>query len=143
MLLFILRITTVMCINTDFNTSHVTVYHQEISIYTVQLHISIHLMLLFISAIFNHPQFFVKFQYISCYCLSIRNGKKEQNSYNFNTSHVTVYRYVTYHKNGIKTFQYISCYCLSWTTITTIFYYINFNTSHVTVYPYFLCITFD
>ena len=38
----------------------------------------------------------------------------------FNTSHVTVYRYVTYHKNGIKTFQYISCYCLSLTALSSV-----------------------
>ena len=75
------------------------------------------------------------FQYISCYCLSYLRHVYSHLSLNFNTSHVTVYRYhstsfffatfISIHlmllfiPSGIlsswstTTFQYISCYCLS------------------------------
>ncbi len=78
--------------NGYFNTSHVTVYRSRTHLIPNNL----------------------LFQYISCYCLSIRTGKKEQSSYNFNTSHVTVYRQecINYGMTA-DAFQYISCYCLS------------------------------
>ena len=119
----------------NFNTSHVTVYR-----------------------IGTHPKAKgCKFQYISCYCLSRgddnKNTIREIFQYiscyclsdlqifllhclrNFNTSHVTVYRFppgftisvnryfntshVTVYHSGLDfacdfpLFQYISCYCLS------------------------------
>ena len=71
MLLFIGQ-ETAICIPgiTDFNTSHVTVYH----LYVLSL------------------IFLTRFQYISCYCLSMQEG-------------------ITGH--DARGFQYISCYCLS------------------------------
>ena len=77
----------------------------------------------------------IKFQYISCYCLSwlpraIRSGVP-----NFNTSHVTVYPGKPVSKDGKNTFQYISCYCLSHHQLNSALIILNFNTSHVTVYP--------
>ena len=55
-----------------------------------------------------------KFQYISCYCLSNPIARIPIPEHHFNTSHVTVYRLAGYviHDNSL-----------------------NFNTSHVTVYP--------
>ena len=75
--------------------------------------ISIHLMLLFIisSPCLFSP--FFKFQYISCYCLSVPFNKFLFCYIHFNTSHVTVYRIRNRIKFQIGVFQYISCYCLS------------------------------
>ena len=75
------------------------------------------------------------FQYISCYCLSYLRHVYSHLSLNFNTSHVTVYRYhstsfffatfisihlmllfIMYSRvdfSQYSIFQYISCYCLS------------------------------
>ena len=113
MLLFIavtLGMTT-RCLN--FNTSHVTVYQsgspylstvprfQYISCYCLSFrlllhntekHISIHLMLLFISGIQERVRREYKFQYISCYCLSFAVWRPLRIFLYFNTSHVTVYR---------------------------------------------------
>ena len=96
----------------DFNTSHVTVYpevdhiieiktpFQYISCYCLScsgrmvratIHISIHLMLLFIPFCIIPPLFHFKFQYISCYCLSMMPLTRSQPDWYFNTSHVTVY----------------------------------------------------
>ena len=55
--------------------------------------ISIHLMLLFIAFGFILFFFDIKFQYISCYCLSYSSNKELVDLKDFNTSHVTVYRY--------------------------------------------------
>ena len=96
------------------------------------------------------------FQYISCYCLSYLRHVYSHLSLNFNTSHVTVYRYhstsfffatfISIHlmllfitwfesiKNKLDGFQYISCYCLSYTVECGEPYITYFNTSHVTVY---------
>ena len=55
----------------NFNTSHVTVYRKAVAKAGRCFFISIHLMLLFID-IFPDIQFpSNKFQYISCYCLSL------------------------------------------------------------------------
>ena len=97
-----------------FNTSHVTVYLYYISIAYFFHIISIHLMLLFIIKLiipvpilerFQYISCYClsteipknlsdlqEFQYISCYCLSVNEEPEEFNDYNFNTSHVTVYR---------------------------------------------------
>ena len=54
----------------DFNTSHVTVYHPDVHrILRINI-ISIHLMLLFIWMISFASCTGIRFQYISCYCLS-------------------------------------------------------------------------
>ena len=117
-----------------FNTSHVTVYHNQ--------------------AVMNKLNGL--FQYISCYCLSLRimtvmyintdfntshvtvyqhrSRRRKHNiaisihlmllfivfrrlcrscKNNFNTSHVTVYHYKEHNPNRLHGFQYISCYCLS------------------------------
>ena len=59
------------CHHTHFNTSHVTVYLIIFIHLSITLHISIHLMLLFIVS--HNSLYFVQlqFQYISCYCLSV------------------------------------------------------------------------
>ena len=120
-----------------FNTSHVTVYlhrtklilvlqnlFQYISCYCLSLlsaltpasiHISIHLMLLFIHFCFVLPIFIPVFQYISCYCLS----QSEEDE-----------------MPAVYSFQYISCYCLSILILNILPSILYFNTSHVTVYPF-------
>ena len=102
------------CHHTHFNTSHVTVYLIIFIHLSITLHISIHLMLLFIVS--HNSLYFVQlqFQYISCYCLSPLLCCFYFSKIHFNTSHVTVY---------LSNFFAPSCA------------YIHFNTSHVTVYP--------
>ena len=139
-----------------FNTSHVTVYRELKSSYFTSLIISIHLMLLFIMSSDILLISYAAFQYISCYCLSIAILKLIWSLYYFNTSHVTVYLYIssaTAHTAFISIhlmllfipfthqtsfwlllFQYISCYCLSLHCKDGTCYLCNFNTSHVTVY---------
>ena len=58
------------------------------------------------------------FQYISCYCLSETTTEHRTLLSHFNTSHVTVYRFIHVHKSIFIQFQYISCYCLSHRTET-------------------------
>ena len=99
-------------------------------------------MLLFISALIEGDAQKIRFQYISCYCLSRTNLMVWKMVYDFNTSHVTVYQKQLYKNRnstdisihlmllfilvrvstllGTKLFQYISCYCLS------LFYFIQF-----------------
>ena len=123
--------------------------------------ISIHLMLLFIFKLSCIVLAILSFQYISCYCLSIKHqiihlclnyfntshvtvylcsfSAYVAHSSNFNTSHVTVY-HIGYNTISCSTvFQYISCYCLSNFDTSTPFGKFNFNTSHVTVYHVSLC----
>ena len=77
------------------------------------------------------------FQYISCYCLSYLRHVYSHLSLNFNTSHVTVYRY---HSTSFFFATFISIHLMLLFILyqnyfqTKLFY---FNTSHVTVYPYF------
>ena len=113
MLLFILYCLLCRRPVADFNTSHVTVYHdpsfyyriyeafQYISCYCLSVHspprlvgilISIHLMLLFINNETAQVAQEILFQYISCYCLSLQILSRFTLSVRF---------------------QYISCYCLS------------------------------
>ena len=102
--------------NLHFNTSHVTVYRITNEFPKQWIVISIHLMLLFIVSHYHNRPMPFSFQYISCYCLSlcpysycirigisihlmllfiwIRTGL-QQYLPDFNTSHVTVYRYDT------------------------------------------------
>ena len=135
MLLFILHTIKQEYQSQYFNTSHVTVYP---------------LASLFIIV-------FLRFQYISCYCLSvIRIAIAGADGY-FNTSHVTVYRryrepasnivtdfntsHVTvYHIRSIvcTTLYHISIHLMLLFIISACIYsslQIHFNTSHVTVYP--------
>ena len=138
-----------------FNTSHVTVYRNVLKSFSI----------------------LDSFQYISCYCLSDAtiithflvsisihlmllfiqtDGDYITYSWHFNTSHVTVYRwmlqtwqdavFISIHLMllfiGIEfveislvcKFQYISCYCLSRAREILKLSLIYFNTSHVTVY---------
>ena len=134
MLLFILKNKVKKIKNKYFNTSHVTVYHDNSNRYL---------------------RFYV-FQYISCYCLSTFLCYFRFLQLHFNTSHVTVYHHTTdilqnyikdfntshvtvYLNRGVENlkffrFQYISCYCLSQQTLERLWYLLDFNTSHVTVY---------
>ncbi len=105
----------------NFNTSHVTVYPGRTQNVRHLNEISIHLMLLFIVKVAGHKDDPLKFQYISCYCLSIPSA---------DIASVTI------------SFQYISCYCLSKSEIVGEVNLTYFNTSHVTVYPFHTCIKF-
>ena len=114
MLLFIGILKSSNQSNHNFNTSHVTVYHDKLK-NTIQQ---------------------VIFQYISCYCLSIQTVAMYYNRIYFNTSHVTVYPCNKTPTASEASFQYISCYCLSLKMNLESQLQLNFNTSHVTVYPY-------
>ena len=128
------------CHHTHFNTSHVTVYLIIFIHLSITLHISIHLMLLFIVS--HNSLYFVQlqFQYISCYCLSQK--------FCLQSYQCTLFQYIscyclssyTYFCSFFeKQFQYISCYCLSYTYILASTAIIYFNTSHVTVYQRCSC----
>ena len=75
----------------DFNTSHVTVYQFIRANLSFEIFISIHLMLLFIFSDHFASLLCWKFQYISCYCLSVLVSHVNLDILHFNTSHVTVY----------------------------------------------------
>ena len=119
-----------------FNTSHVTVYRRPGSQRIGVRMISIHPMLRFIQENRKNLPETGQFQYIPCYGLSpkvqqyidrvesfqyipcyglsaLGAGLREPPLY-FNTSHVTVYRFFSWHISPLKNY---------------------FNTSHVTVYP--------
>ena len=118
----------------NFNTSHVTVYpHRPCLFYTVSF-ISIHLMLLFIDMMialstvewnFNtsHVTVYlyvpkklykqIKFQYISCYCLSHRRTSKR------GCNRISIHLMLLF----ILSVAFLGCMVA------------DFNTSHVTVYP--------
>ena len=120
--------------SSHFNTSHVTVYLCTLWFLMIHYLISIHLMLLFIQFVYGITVGTALFQYISCYCLSFTYRKQRLKSWNFNTSHVTVYL-DSHNVRWISTrFQYISCYCLSLRGVIHWRITHNFNTSHVTVY---------
>ena len=106
-----------------FNTSHVTLYLEQNRDCQQFNHVSIHLMLLFISKHFHIYQIFYKFQYISCYSLSCFSRRS-----------------VIFH----IPFQYISCYSLSGGHFVYFSVYLCFNTSHVTLYhkSYLLALVF-
>ena len=103
----------VLCNNNHFNTSHVTVYHKltcfcvTIFFYFNTSHVTVYPDQL----LGKRPKEI--FQYISCYCLSIRFAEEGIPLIDFNTSHVTVYRGQVIDAITEK----------------------DFNTSHVTVYP--------
>ena len=139
-----------------FNTSHVTVYRipdTDEAFEMVFQYISCYCLS---NSIQPLKSLFVKFQYISCYCLSDLQIFLLHCLRNFNTSHVTVYRFcfvpaaavrdnfntshVTVYQSGESkdsrrnAFQYISCYCLSICGSFRSGSFQYFNTSHVTVY---------
>ena len=76
-----------------------------------------------------------KFQYISCYCLSIWNTPSVLPFLKF--QYISCYCLSEF-GNGADivciVFQYISCYCLSCPFSAYFTHSSNFNTSHVTVY---------
>ena len=63
-----------------FNTSHITLYRGHGSYSFCRIHVSIHLMLLFILSCSLRATSLVSFQYISCYSLSDYSGGKQGNS---------------------------------------------------------------
>ena len=95
-----------------FNTSHVTLYQIWESSCNRNTNVSIHLMLLFISA---HQRQSLKLR-VSIHLMllfihmSTYNGKSLEC---FNTSHVTLYRRLRVEYSYDNKFQYISCYSLS------------------------------
>ena len=126
----------------NFNTSHVTVYRRHTGN--------------------DHPV--SEFQYISCYCLSIRitipfystkisihlmllfiavTLGMTTRCLNFNTSHVTVYQSGSPYLSTVPRFQYISCYCLSDSHCMSLETQWYFNTSHVTVYHNLLSVYYS
>ena len=156
MLLFIFIREEYLTEEANFNTSHVTVYQKDWTAKVADSTISIYLMLLFISLPQTKRLIRDVFQYISCYCLSKKQIAISAKEMDFNTSHVTVYRYgkrcpaivfddfntshVTVYRrmfhfpNISIVFQYISCYCLSVSRLPRQRFICHFNTSHVTVY---------
>ena len=81
--------------------------------------ISIHLMLLFISDIPSSSAMYVKFQYISCYCLSLKGF-------------ANLMRYLKISIHLMLLFIAFDSICKT--------YIMNFNTSHVTVYHWDLSV---
>ena len=76
--------------------------------------ISKHLMLLFIPQELSNERTLIRFQNISCYCLSPKKPVRWQKECNFKTSHVIVYRVLGCTDSCCTSvFQNISCYCLS------------------------------
>ena len=135
MLLFIVIPLRIVIIIPDFNTSHVTVYRNTKAKLRQQSEFQ-YISCYCLSDGTNGKMYFVsEFQYISCYCLSWCNVIYLVACKDFNTSHVTVYRFdacsctpaisyfntshVTVYLEKLATdttvtlFQYISCYCLS------------------------------
>ena len=121
-----------------FNTSHVTVYRipdTDEAFEMVFQYISCYCLS---NSIQPLKSLFVKFQYISCYCLSDLQIFLLHCLRNFNTSHVTVYRFppgFTISVNRYFNTSHVTVYlCLGSDRKRNIRY---FNTSHVTVYQRF------
>ena len=99
-----------------FNTSHVTVYPPNSGTLVVPLrYFNTSHVTVYRTTCYHLPIYIVKFQYISCYCLSV-----------WNTA-LLPFCFI---------FQYISCYCLSSAVMYGSWSVFNFNTSHVTVYRF-------
>ena len=157
MLLFIELADCLDCDEICFNTSHVTLYQDYPAADRSENIVSIHLMLLFITAEGVKVDLSNVFQYISCYSLSLRQIQLQTLISRFNTSHVTLYRSIwcwfcrgrsvsihlmllfiqegSYGMLGNTLFQYISCYSLSLAQASANANTNGFNTSHVTLYP--------
>ena len=118
-----------------FNTSHVTLYRTTKALLSSANPVSIHHMLLFIIYETGEVDSFSRFQYITCYSLSLYYQFDWRVNDSFNTSHVTLYRrpgglrehgiVVSIHHMLLfilkgypdgccfSEFQYITCYSLS------------------------------
>ena len=96
----------------SFNTSHVTLYLQQMVADADE----------------------VTFQYISCYSLSSSISARPLITSCFNTSHVTLYQKENPVLVNKLMFQYISCYSLSRRSCLIWNRKLRFNTSHVTLY---------
>ena len=98
-------------------------------------YISIHLMLLFIFLFFQQRYQHLKFQYISCYCLSLYVRSIWQKKLISIHLMLLFIKKTGLPRSPIPRFQYISCYCLSRLYSCCQPSLPHFNTSHVTVYP--------
>ena len=134
MLLFIAKEHRLQNLWKNFNTSHVTVYPIASVATVVSPNISIHLMLLFIRESGMSLSLILLFQYISCYCLSLRLCLCS--FFLCISIHLMLLfiLWTAFPSSFLLIFQYISCYCLSSRTKSLFTRCINFNTSHVTVY---------
>ena len=118
----------------NFNTSHVTVYPIHFFMYRDNFKFQ-YISCYCLSIIANmNVESTLLFQYISCYCLSELLKRNMDDRRNFNTSHVTVYLKRDDCDFCSTIFQYISCYCLSFCSLPPFSVGVDFNTSHVTVY---------
>ena len=156
MLLFIRVAKEKRRLGDNSNTSHVIVYRltttehawrQQIQIHLMLLFISalyifqsyryniqIHLMLLFIEIRITHNGKKQRFKYISCYCLSKHGGYIAGQELNSNTSHVIVYLIAYSHQIA---FFLIQIHLMLLFIIYRIIFFksnIHSNTSHVIVY---------
>ena len=114
MLLFILTVILLSFLSTGFNTSHVVIYPLVLLLGVFLIIVSIHLMLLFISAPGIQRSVHRKFQYISCCYLSDSCTERQTRQMCFNTSHVVIYPVWHNETRDLKyLFQYISCCYLS------------------------------
>ena len=75
--------------------------------------ISIHLMLLFIFLVHKYHPFRKKFQYISCYCLSITTVMHRKTTCISIHLMLLFILLIVFFITIYFLFQYISCYCLS------------------------------
>ena len=97
--------------------------------------VSIHLILLFIRPLELALTAVSKFQYISCYSLSVTLPDNYGTFWKFQyISCYSLSMYESYSDHFKKEFQYISCYSLSVKAVQTFPVYTRFNTSHVTLY---------
>ena len=116
MLLFIYNHNILPALLIYFNTSHVTVYPPNSGTLVVPLrYFNTSHVTVYRTTCYHLPIYIVKFQYISCYCLSV-----------WNTA-LLPFCFI---------FQYISCYCLSSAVMYGSWSVFNFNTSQVTVYRF-------
>ena len=117
MLLFIRYLELILLHLPNFNTSHVTVY----------LNHRVH---------HNH---YLRFQYISCYCLSALLLAISWYPTDFNTSHVTVYLFCFEGKSNQTVISIHLMLLFIFVILYNLSSYLNFNTSHVTVYRRWWC----
>ena len=96
-----------------FNTSHVTLYLNVKQFIEKRKRVSIHLMLLFILLLQPVQNCQARFQYISCYSLSLVIEFQETVTEEF--QYISCYSLSgsTWQTETLQKFQYISCYSLS------------------------------
>ena len=142
-----------------FNTSHVTLYRKATKGWQRNNVVSIHLMLLFIVFKLLNKEKKQRFQYISCYSLSVH--RIPQRFFPKAFQYISCYslsKFFRLYPEAKDLFQYISCYSLSLSAILAILdlrvsihlmlLFItehlqnsnsgrhSFNTSHVTLYQF-------